>query len=249
MRSRIGVILLAVCLVLTVVSAVMAAPVTVSTPDNTLVQPYSGSTATGASWTDVIGDSIFNTTEIDVTFNNNDVTFKILTPFPAVGSSVPGTFVAAADLAIDLGSNGSFDKGIVLNGRSGFAAGLYNVTSNSNWNTSIDVWHSTGYIYGGQYDQSAPKNPYTQINTGTFVSVSGFLVTQGSNEIDITLPGVNSAQDWNNFNFFWGTGTCDNDGIAGHVQRTGIDVPEPATMLLLGFGLVGLVGLKRKVTK
>lgn len=240
-RLKRGSILLVVCMVLMVAPAAMATTATIQ--DTTLVQQWNGSGPYGGgSWVDVIGASIFETTKIDVVFSGADVKFQIHTNMPLTGDPDFGG-VPIADLALDLNHDGTFEKGIVLTKHGSFDPGLYSVNSNG-WLSSVDFFQSqTSLVYGGLYDQSAPKTPLTQIKSviGNATPVS---VSQSTNEIDVTLSGVNSGGAWNNLSLFWGTGICSNDGIAGQVP-----VSEPGTMLLLGFGFFGLGVAGRKIKK
>ena len=52
--------------------------------------------------------------------------------------------------------------------------------------------------------------------------------------------GIPTSWNLNNLGFHWGP-TCANDVIEG-----GAPIPEPATMLLLGSGLIGLAGFRKK---
>jgi hypothetical protein len=239
MKLKRGAMLLVVCMVLMVAPAVMATTETI--PDTTLVQKWSGTGPYGGgSWVDVIGGSIFETTKIDVVYSGNNVTFQIYTNFPLTGDpGFPGG-LSIADLALDLNNDGTFEKGIVFTKHGSFNPGLYSVSA---WSSSVDLFKAqTSWVYGGRYDQSNPKIPLTQISGGSpDLNVSA---VQKTNEIDVTLLNVNGGGDWNNLSLFWGTGICSNDGIAGTVA-----VSEPASILLFGFGLIGVVIFRRRFGK
>lgn len=205
--------------------------------DNTLVQNWNqGGPYGGGAWQDVIGDSnVFDTFGA----NKSGNTFTMFTNWNLSHNGDLGySEVQTADLFIDKGYNGTWDYAIQLN----TASGTGKVYANPTYKTSNDIFAPlTNLIYGGKYDEAAPKLApvlATSSDTGT-TSVVWTLGSGGlNNEVAIDLSGLGLTGNWG---FFWGTGTCSNDGFAGYV-------PIPPSVLLLGSGLMGLglLGWRRR---
>jgi hypothetical protein len=194
----------------------------------------------GYTINDVVGDRIggigFEAYGIDVNLSNpSQITFSLFTNYPQGGITVGSWATFAGDLAIDLPGGSSYEYGIALTNHNGIVAGnLYNVT---NWNLS-NSYAPSGYIYN--------QNQIVTIGAGT--DIGDALISWNSigsdptYRIDVTLARNLIPAD--GIGLHWPVATCANDYVDGTTS-----VPEPATMLLLGLGLIGLAGVRRKFQK
>ena len=89
-----------------------------------------------------------------------------------------------------------------------------------------------GYIYRAGQEVQYNPNGQDKVDDGAW-AISGDWLT-------FYIPWVDAWNGVEEFGFHWSM-TCANDVIEGAAS-----VPEPAAMLLLGTGLIGIAGISRK---
>jgi hypothetical protein len=213
-------------------------------------------------WTDHIDENpgslqgSYNLFGIDASYSRGAMRFGLYTNFDGVDAG--GTVqIRLADLALDLNKDGRYEYGVALTAReNGIMAGqLYSV---SRWKTSYDYLEGkTGanYYYGEVWGDGSHnkdhigQSPIVHIASGTALGAVTFKEPFQTSlggfpaylyELSIPLSLLEGALS-GDMGIFWGGSTCANDIIAGTAP-----VPVPATIILLGSGLVGMLAISSR---
>lgn len=228
--------------------ALLAAPVW-ATP-YTIADNYIGAAPTSASYVgkDRIGNAAdFEIYGMNVTFGASTIQIDInSTYFDDASAGIYGTdfgdlFISdngyhpsVSDSTLDSAANGeSWEYAVIL--RAG-SASIYAVNQD-NILLSDDFFGSTpGIVY--RSDQEVAYN--AQKDETALASGIGW--NYGDEWLTITLPYLDQWRGVDTFGFHWAM-TCGNDVIEGAASTP---VPEPASLFLLGVGLIGLAGFSRK---
>ena len=222
----------------------------------TITDNYWGGEVSNTSYSnqDVIGDAWrFDIVSMDVSRNGNTLNVAINSPYFSAYSNNQTYGMKPGDLFI---SNNGWNMGnqsspypedtkltgeqweyafdLVSGTTSSGTGKLFNISSGSIIPTNIDG--ISGIYRQNQEWQFNPLSTTEQsIGSGTW-TISG-------NQLLLSFDISNMSMAGDSLGFHWAM-QCGNDVIEGSTP-----VPEPGTMLLLGSGLLGLVGFRKKLKR
>jgi len=180
----------------------------------------------------------FDTEAIYFDNTSTNVYLAVITGFPIGGATAPGNpWFNTGDIGLDLNNDGIYEYGIDVQEYDAVnkKAKLYKNLTAANWQN----------VY---YSGFAASNPW-RISSGSTFDWVDFVYSGEQNThyvleagIPLSALGLNSNSS-QNLKVHW-TMQCGNDVL--NLPADVNPIPEPGTMMLLGTGLVGLLGIRRK---